>query len=702
MKRFIIISLLAVQTVSALACYDIGTHNYYLFSTVGAMDWENSVRERTMENWRAYAGKQDLYWFDADELSTVARKKGDVLMVSYIAQLQKYMEVVGQIRETWEYPTKKQLLERTQALQGIKKYAFSKTKTRLRSQHALLYMRCNMMLGMHQTNVLFWEQTAVKFINSVYRDMMRNIYAGALLKVGRTDEATQIFMEQGDQGSLYTYYYKKRSLEAIRAEYERDANAAALPFLVQDFANNAQEAIDAQSEYGIWRGKLFVRDIKQQEAMQMCAFAEQVLREGKTKNPALWKSLEAWLRYLFGEKAQALKNIRQAVTMNGGQRIKDNARVLHLYIESAMANNTAQQDNLLVGELTWLEGKSREERGAGREYENHYTHVYDRLVHQVLIPSYDAAGRTNVATAFLAVYDEQPKVFRQSVQQGVDGEDYWNDDYSTEFFERIDEMPVEQLVSYKDYVNGKPATALDRWLSARLRHDNEFLNELIGTKYLRLGRWTKAVQYLSLVSIDFVNKMNIVPFMAHRDYRVEPWRTRQRVKEELQYPGTVKVTRNQKVEFAKEMASLEEGLGMMKVEERAKRAYDLAVRYAQASYAGDAWYLTHYGKSIYDTARVGELDMVKKAAELLAVANSLNDFEWEERTLYAQAWLPLDPWCTEEWSSEKMGYVKLLHPQSRQYKALLSLYYLGQRDPARTSYYVSHCDVLKQFAKTQK
>lgn len=700
MKRFIIISLLAVVAAAALACSGPAIHNYYLFSAVGSMEWAKNVDRRMLENWQSYAGDPELYWFDAEKLSAVAQKKGDALMVSYIAHLQKYIEVTYEMRDQWEYPTKRQLLERRQKLQGIQKYAFSKTGTRLRSQHALLYMRCNMLLGQHQTNVRFWEQTAVKYINSVYRDMMRNIYAGALLKVGRVNEATQIFMEQGDEASLYTYYYKRRSLEAIRAEYRNNANSASLPFLLQDFANNAQETIDAQSDDN-WPGKLFVRDIKQQEAMKMCTFAEQVLREKRTKNPALWKSLEAWLHYLFGEKEQALGEIRQAMTMDGAPRVKDNARVLRLYIESAMAK-AAHQDDFLVGELTWLESKSREERGDGDDYENHFTRVFDRLIHQVLIPDFEKAGRPHVATALLAVYDEQPKLFRKQQFSSARETDAWNCDYSSEYFWRIDKMPVEQLLAFKDYVDSEPTTELDRWLLARLRHDNEFLNELIGTKYLRLAQWTDAINYLSKVSVDFVNKMNIVPFMARRDYRIEVWRKRQRIKDELQYPGTAKVSHNQKLEFAKEMANLEGGFGMLEGETLAKRAYALAVRYAQASYVGDAWYLTHYGKSVDDTARVGELDMVKKAADLLTIAQTnLSDFDWKERTLYALAWMPIEPWYTEEWSNEKSDFVRVLHPQNRQYKALQSLYRLEHRNPILTSLYVSRCDVLKQFAKTQ-
>ena len=698
MRRFIIISLLAMMATDLLACAIPGTHNYYLFSTVGRTDWSDTALSLTMDNWCAYAGRQDIHWFDADEMRKIARSKNDALMVSYINQLDKYLKISSEMRDTWNYPTKKQLQVRRQTLTGIRQFAFSKTNTRLRSQFALLYMRCNMVLGQHQTNVKFWEQTASKYINTVYRDMMRNIYAGALLKTGRTDEATQIYAEQGDISSLYTYYYKRRSFEAIRQEYQRNPNSAALPFLLQDFANNAQEAIDAQSDDN-FEGKLFVRDIKKAEAMQMSDFAAQVVNEGKTKNPALWKSLEAWLQYLFDNKQTALKSIRKAVDMEGLPRVKDNARVLRLFIEASQSKVDKKLDDFLATELEWLEAKAREERGTDSFYENHYTQAYDRLVHQVLVDNYDKAGRHHEAVAFLAVNDHLPMMFYKERQELSDMD--WNANYSTEYFYKIDHSPVDQLIGYLGFVQKKPSSALDKWLLARVDTDAEFLNEVIGTKYLRLGQWANAEKYLSKVSLDFVNTMNIVPFMARRDFRVEPWMKRQRIKSELQMPGTAKTTHHQKLEFVREMQQLEQGFGAMEPTAKAKRAYDLAVRYTQASYAGDAWYLSRYGVGYGDTVRTDELDMLRKASELLTVAESLSDLKWKEKVLFAQAFLPMDSWFTQEWNDKKADFVNVPHPETHQYRALQAVVDFERQHPSATSAYVSRCDVLKQFKKAQ-
>lgn len=700
MKKSIIISLLVMLATDLLACSMPGTHNYYLFSTVERSDWSQSVNQRMLDNWKAYAGKDEMYSFHADDMRGAARQKGDALMISYIDHLQKYLDLADQMRDQWTYPTKDELLRREQAMEGIRKYAFSKTTTRLRSQHALLYMRSNMALGMHQTNIKFWEETAVNYINSVYRDMMRNIYAGALLKCNRADEATQIYVEQGDIESLYTYFYKKRSFEAIRAEYLRDANSPAFPFLLQDFANNAQEAYDAQQDENL-PGKLFVRDISLEENRQMADFCQQVLREGKTAQPALWQSLRAWLLYLSGDRTQALTAALESVSLEGTQRIKDNARVIRLFIEAAEAPMQPAYHDRLARELEWLEAKGREERGDDYWYDNHYSQVYDRLVHQVLCQRYEAAGQPETAIALLAAYDEMPKVHSMLKQKRTErtpaGD--WNGDYSGDFFWLLDTTAIDKVERYLAYTHRQPSSALDRWLHAHIRHDDHFLHELLGTKYLRMGRWQEAANHLKKVPLDFVNTMNITPFMARRDYHVEPWMKRQRIKEELQMPGTARTAHNQKLAFVNEMRSLEQDFGPMEPKAKARRAYLLATLYAQASYAGDCWYLTRYGKSIMDEPRPDEINMLKKASAMLTTAQYLSDFYWREKVYFAQVWLPIDSWYTEEWNDKTISYDLVVQPRSRQYRALSTLVRLENEHAGQASDFVSRCDVIKQFRK---
>ena len=694
MRRFLAISLMLCTAVSAFACFGIETHNYYLFSVYKRGGFSERVNEISLNNWSVYTDGAIDSWYNADIAREAAMKKGDVLMANYVDNLEKYLDCARDVRNTWDYPTKAQLQQRQQTLMSIRNYASSKLGTRLRSQHALLFMRCNMLLNRHQENITFWEKTASRYIDTVYKEMMLNIYAGALLKSGRKAEAYRIFAEQEDEASLYTCFYEKRSLAAIRNEYHRDPNSPVLPFLVQDFANNAQEAYDAMNGSN-WPGKLFVRNITKMESQQMCTFINQVLNEGKTTSPALWKSLQAWLQYLFFDRSQALASINEAVTMAGSKRIKDNARVLRLYIYSDQAPADRAFANYLAGELQWLEQKAGEERGNDKHYDNHYTDVLDRLTYQVLVDKFDKAGQPNVATALISACDESRAAQNRQAYGGYE-DNSWNPNYSTHFFSRVDTLRTDRLEDYLSYLqNG--STPLDRYLKARVFHDDEFFHELLGTKYLRLGQWQQAITHLEKVSLDFINRMNIVPYMAKRSYNAEAWLTEQRMK--MDPEG--KVTSSQKLDFAREMQALESDFHTLSKAERQVRAYDLAVRYYQASVYGDAWYLTRYGKGIYDTLRVNELDMTMKADELLRIARNSSDFSLQEKSFYALAFVPTDSWMERQWNSEKLDYDLKTCPDSRQYKALQELARFQKKNATRTSRYVSHCDVLKTFMTYQ-
>ena len=677
MKRFIIISLLAVMFLPSFACSGIGTDNYYLFCVCDKQEFRQRVYNITNKDWQVYLGDtKEYFWFDADEVIKAAQDKGDLLMVSYVKNLKLYLDCADEVSsEQWNYPTKAQLAKRRQTLLNVQRYAFSKIRTKLRSQHALLYMRCNMLLGNHQANVTFWEQTASKYIETVYKDMMQNIYAGALLKTGRANEAGQLFAEQGDWNSLMTQYYKNRSFAAIRQEYLRDANSAVLPFLLQDFVNNAQEAIDAEKDY--LEGKLFIRKIVRSEAEQMIQFAGQVASEGKTQVPALWKTAQAWLQFLYGHQQQAQGNIRTASTLEGTERMKDNARIIQLYINASRQPVNAQFDAWLAGELKWLKGQM----STDDEYGNYYNNAMHRLVHQVLGQKYEHAGQPLTA---LAIY--------KSVG-------------SYRYDCNIDTMKVETLQKYVSYCQKPANTPLEQVLKPLQDIKSDETNDLIGTKYMRLCQWDRAMQWLSKVPLSFYNDKGYACYAANRKYTVEPWIQRQWLKSGIEWSDAKwQLRQHPKMTFCREMQQMEGELSVLSGQERQQRCYDLAVRYAQANFTGDCWFLMRDGKSVYDELRVNETDLAAKALSYLQQASSTADFKLKEKALFAMSYYYLhkNPWYTMEWDSSTLKDVMQIHSESPQYQALTELARFEQANAQRTSSYVSRCDNYKSFLSSRK
>lgn len=670
MKRFIITNLLAFIALPILACASMGTSNYYLFSVYQRTEFSDRMNEITKNNWKAYLGlsEDDSFWFRAEDIIKAAQKKNDALMVSYVQNLQKYLDCVAvEERKQWEwnYPTKEETSACRQNLQAVRAYASGKLKTRLRSQHALLYMRCNMMLGRHQENIRFWEQTASLYIETVYKDMMKNIYAGALYKTGQEARAGELFAEMGDYNSLITQYYKKRSFAAIRQEYMQNPNSKVLPFLLQDFVNNAQEADDATNPNAeSIGGKLFIRDLSKNEVLQMRNFCEQVVKEGKTETPALWKSAKAWLEYMFGNKQQALADITKATTMAGTERMKDDARVLRLYINSALAVQDQTFDDWLEDELNWLFQKGKEDY--------FFQNALDRITHQTLKGRY--ASDPVKAVALL------------------------NATHNYEYEGYIDTMKVENLEKYYAFTNNPAKTNLERFLKQNIQKENYDLEDLIGTKYMRLCQWDKAILWLKDIPASYYEKKAYAVYAANRKYDIAPWMKRQWLTNAVLNNQESRLRVNPKLSFAREMQRIEGGLNVLSGETLRKQYYELAVRYAQASYTGDCWYLMRNGKSVSDTLRVNETDLAAKAAQLLKKAGIPKDQQFKEKILFARAYIYMNPspWRTKIWNSKTYEYNYEPDPQAAQYKALAALAEF-EKSIGEPRGYVSNCDEYRQF-----
>lgn len=696
MKKFIIISLLTVVSLPLLACAGIGTYNYYLFNLYDNDEFAYRMERITSNNWKVYMGlnENDWFWFSEEKVTEVAKQKNDALMQSYVHQLARYLKVCDDVQgDQWNYPTKEELAQRRTTLEAIRAYANTKLRTRLRSQHGLLYMRANMLLGNHADNVKFWEETASQYINSVYKDMMYNIYAGALYKTGRTDEGVDIFVEQGDYRSLMTIYYKRRSYAAINEVYNANPKARVLPFLLQDFVNNAQEADDA-GKYESFGGKLFIRDITKAEAQQMIGLCKRAVSEQKTDAPAMWQTAQAWLEYMFADKKQALKDIQKAVTMEGSDRIKDCARVIRIYIDASMRKQDTDFDNWAGTEMQWLYNKSNRANPKPVtnyfERSSYYDNAFERIVQQVMADKYQAT-HPEVTMALYKV-------------QGF---------YGCEAY--LDTTTIANVQKYYAYLNGAANTEMDRFLKNAIRQqpqqdeadaDNEY-NDLIGTKYLRLCQWDKAIEWLSKVPVAFYQKKGYSFYAALRRTNVEPWIERQFLRDAEYYSeGARKLRENPKLVFAKQMQQLEYGMNMLQGKSRYQRCYDLAVRYAQANFSGDCWFIMRDAKSPgCDEVEPNEVDLAARALDYLREAAKTTDPQLKERALFALSYGELQPkelWASLEWNGDKGDYDRIPQRKSAQWKAFASLVDFERQNPAGTARYVSRCDEYDTFLKAYR
>ena len=149
---------------------------------------------------------------------------------------------------------------------------------------------------------------------------------------------------------------------------------------------------------------------------------------------------------------------------------------------------------------------------------------------------------------------------------------------------------------------------------------------------------------------------------------------------------------------------MEGELNVLSGQQQQQRCYDLAVRYAQAHFTGDCWYLMRDGKSIWDTLRVNETDLAAKAISYLRQASETSDFNLKEKALFAMSYYYLhkNPWYTFEWDSSKLEDVMKINTESSQYQALIELARFEKENSQRTSSYVSRCDNYTSFLSSWK
>lgn len=697
MKRFLTFSLLMLLvSTKAWCCGDYGsTHNYYMFSM---FPYKQSVWDdpRLNQFWETYTnGKVNAYYnWNRDEIVEVAKQKNDKDMLSYLELLNLYLDNSGEISKGWDYPTEEELNKQGDTMKKILQEAKAYTGTKMQQQFSLLVMRANMQLEKHADNKAYWENTASKLSDSAYREIMKNIYAGALLRLGQRDAAWNIYAEQGDYISLRWSAFKYRNLAGIKTLFADHPDSPVINYLVQDFVNSAQETLDHQheAEGNEFMDKSWIEDeinmvganpIYIDEVRQFITFADEVVKNKKSKNPCMWKGANGLLHYLLGEYDQAISDLDQAQKLNGTQRMKDNVRCIRLLASTGNPKLDKKYNNYVLQELQWLEGNLSKD--------SYYSYAWDRIVHLGLSPCYEKAGNKNLATALLGIelpskYDSDPSS--------------WNDNYNGEYYyNAIDKATPEQLVSYYQYLNSNPKDALEQYIIGKVNHDDNYFNDLIGTKFIAQGNFAEAAKYLEKVSLKFIENQNISWYMANRDYTKEPWlneRENTGFDSGEDGPNKAKITSNKKLTFCKEMQQLQSRhLLAGDIAQKKQLAYDIAVRFFQASFKGDCWFLTHYGWSCGDEQNPQEKDFLQAAVTYLNEAKTANNFELKQKSLYALAYIPLDEWQVYSWEAGEF----VTRKDSRQYQALKELCDFRSQNLSKVSSYISKCDVLTEFMK---
>ena len=723
----------AAFSTHANACVaEYSDHNYYMFSVFNRDQTSPAYLYDIASYWQKYAGNTSsinlsFYRWNKEDIKKVAQSKKDAGMLSYLGSLNAYLDACEKLNpNAWNYASKQERLQIQQSLTRLNNASKIYKGTQLKSQYALLRMRTNMMKGFHQQNITYWNAIASRLPKSPWREAMRNIYARALWKTGKHHQALEIYAEQGDMASIRVLARNYRNLAGIQSIYLKNPNSAMLTYLVQDFVNNCQQTIDSRNQNPInkeWIEEIGAKVIYQKEALSFITFANKVIAENKTQNPCLWRSATAMLHYLYGYQQEAWKESTEAITLDGTQRMKDNARAIRLLVSTRNVQVDSDYPLYLVGEFKWLNemAKGESTRAKGEKPKNddftnpdiHYVEVKERVAYRALYNRFKTmadkakkedrqeAGRNyeSMATAMYGMMDAYMRTFYKEQQDEEYISRYL---YSSEYAIRLDSLSAQQLADYYRFITSPHQDAFQQYVCQSLYRNADFFKDMIGTKYLAEGNFGEAARWQKDVSLDFINNQAISFYAEKRSYAVPYWFNHQKVNDSDMWSiqgSYAHLKENPKWKFCQEMNQL---IGQYNVtregESRKKLAYELATRYYQASCYGDCWYLTHYGKSVADSARTGEADFAAIAQDYLKISKQSSNLTLRYHSLYALSSIGIDPWFKitydANWKEQK-----LLQPQSAQYQAMMEWSKFCHQHPEIVDQYTTRCDVLKQFEK---
>ncbi len=730
--RFSLASALLLGTMSAKACGPCPeVHNFYIMSVCNKSDGAiyGIGREGMLEDfWADYTGdhrtedqlRKDFpdeyygslisYFYDKDckALFQAAYKKKDVEMQRYLEAIVLYSKADGN-RDSWDYPTAEQVRQKKQIVGKVLQTAQSHFNGKYKEQWVYLAMRCNLAKQDYLANYQLWKSKEKQLAKGAYKELCRNIYANALLNVPANKdlairkqnmvEAMGIYADQQDEASMSYYVDKLRNYEGLKYIYQIDPNSSLLSILLQDIVNGMQETEDAskgeeEDSWGII-GDAYLPDITSEDASKIIPFALEVVKEGKTKNPALWLASVAMLEYIKGNYQVSFRYSNQAMNVAGTDRVHDVAHCIHLLANAQLMKWDGQSKAQLVKEMEWLDGKAR--------FDGYFNNVMVRLIYTVLVPKLKNRGSLVELSALMGrAYESQgwewKNIYNFTPSYPSHGGGYALEYEATSTRGGLDNLSADEMKNYYRYLSEKPKDVLQKYLQRKVFHDKFYFYDYIGTKLIAENRMAEALTYLEQLPTRYLNEAYYYTSITLRDFTYPIWMGWQYSNEDYYADETPQapLIANQKIAFCKSILNLQAAYRLAKTEyDRKYFAYQLATQYMQACYGGCCWYLSHFVPQPLENSAPSDVSFSRIALNYINVVLSGNpDYRQQEYGLYARAFILAnmdersDPSKSEEYDPNARTEA------DEAYYALARFY---RENNLPEGHFMSHCDVLLQY-----
>lgn len=433
----------------------------------------------------------------------------------------------------WYYPSKNDPV--VSSLEDVLQRSLDYKGSKLKERYALQAARAMFALGRFEQMCNWWKEKDKEIAPGAIREHIIGYVAGAKYRTGETEMALQYYASIGDVASIeYCLRQEGRyngycSIAGYCAEYP-----SVLKSLQEEITN-----LEHYNDYFMDKG---LYDRYYSHCMETA---------GKSLDPAPWLYTAAFLKYMQGQYYVAGNILSRAEKTCNTEFLANSIRVLRILIDASVSTYNKAYETKLLGDLKWLDEmicRNLTEEIKQETAENGYYLKYNlsfyywndmmrKIVLGTIVPRMVEAGKRPLAIllsnyaenrlislvdrvhVYWWEYQDNLDEFRQDISLTLSEyrrrSDIFNIfDYSNDYFESLsdDNTPLACIHEYS-MILSHPSTALQAFLVERSYVNDDYLNELIGTRYLRLRKYEKAYEYLSKVSKDYQKCLNTYIYM---------------------------------------------------------------------------------------------------------------------------------------------------------------------------------------------
>ena len=444
----------------------------------------------------------------------VAHQRTDIL--DFLILAKRNEEVRLSMNDPWYYDVKDSYHYRV--LEDVVQQCRRYTKGPLLGRYALQMMRALCSLRDYQACADYWDGIRRQLPDDAIRTMAELRAAAALYKVGRHDEAFEIYARYGDVASIRAIKGGSITNE-LAFVYDRCPDSPYLPGEVQKWLLH----------YGQEESKVLFADRSRygyffREYDQLLEVAQRAVKDKRCRQQAMWHYTLAALYDIQGKPREAKKYLQAGQRYPKDAYLRDTYRVLRIWLDAQTVPIDDVYEQQLIADLRWLAGKVRREATPEvfsrlHEYDswgNHFDGDDDhREVYQIVSNTYywnDALRRI----LFKAVCPRMhaARMYVREIQLANMAENLLvkTNGYSGEMFAIMDRLSYADTRAYYTRIF-QPKDDFDRWLNYRSRTDRNYWYDILATKCLRERRYATACYYLRQLPLDFQQQLSVYPYM---------------------------------------------------------------------------------------------------------------------------------------------------------------------------------------------